>query len=194
MLIHLKENAYPPKKINILEQKTITISTITNTISSKNISSNNNKNSDILDQKSNTISPINNNESSKNIPSNNNKHSDMLELKSNTIPPINSNKSSKNDHSNINNNLDKHEQNSTIRLITKTHSTSLRDSTIQTTTTLASKQNNISNLTSLILTPNKATISNCSDVSSKLKKNVICVIMILKSPMHCQNKNTESFE
>ena len=113
----------------------------------------------------------------------------MLELKSNTIPPINSNKSSKNDHSNINNNLDIHEQNSTIRLITKTHSTSLRDSTIQTTTTLASKQNNIPNITSLILTPNKATMSNCSDVSSKFKRKCDMCNNDLKSPMHCQNKN-----
>ena len=74
----------------------------------------------------------------------------MLELKSNTIHPINSNKSSKNDHFNINNNLDIHEQNSTIRLITKTYSTSLRDSTIQKTPT--------------IVTPTKPTISNCADV------------------------------
>ena len=75
------------------------------------------KNVDVFEQKSITISTIINNNSSKNIPSNNNKNSDKLELKSNTIPPINNNKSSKNDRSNINNNVDIPEQNSTINNI-----------------------------------------------------------------------------
>ena len=69
------------------------------------------KNVDILEKKSITISTINNNDSSKNNPSNNNNNFDILELKSNTIPPINNIKSSKNDRSSINNNVDIPEQN-----------------------------------------------------------------------------------
>ena len=66
------------EKINILEQKTTTMSTNIKKKCSNQITSNNNKNSDILDLKSKTKSPIKFNKSSKNILSNNEKNSDIL--------------------------------------------------------------------------------------------------------------------
>ena len=126
---------------------------------------------------------------SKNILSNNKTNSDILNLKYNTIAPFNSNMSSRKDQNNNNNNLEISEIILFNKLNATTHSTSLCNSTVKTKTTLASKQNHIPNLISLILTPTKVSMSNCSAVSSKLKKNVICVIIFLYSPMHCQNKN-----
>ena len=105
--------------------------------------------------------------SSKHILSNNKTNSNILNLKSNTIPPFNSNMSFKKDQNNINNNLEISKIVSLNKLNTTTHSTSLCNSTVKTKTTLASKQINIPNLTSLILTPTKVSISNFSSVSSQ---------------------------
>ena len=128
--------------------------------------------------------------SSKNILSNSKTNSDILNLNSNTTPPFNSNKSSKKDQNNINNNLEISEHILLNKLNVTTHSTSLCNSTVKTKTALASKQNNIPKLTSLILTPTKVSMSNCSAVNSKLKKSDICNnIFIITDALSKQKQN-----